>query len=108
MRTEIYIEHSAPSSEGADFEFDIKCGQPQGLSLRVVGIFHSVRSTYFFSLFTLHSSLPDRAFAIPYAIPYSIKILGGFAEGGNGVCIRSVYTHLKMQMHSVRRLNRNY
>ena len=32
-------------------------GQPQGLSLRVVGILHSVRSTYFFSLFTLHSSL---------------------------------------------------
>ncbi len=42
-------------------------------------IFHSVRSTHFFSLFTFHSSLPDRAFAIVYAIPYSIKILGGFA-----------------------------
>ena len=32
-------------------------GQPQGLSLRVVGIFQSVRSTCFFSIFTLHFSL---------------------------------------------------
>ena len=42
------------------------CGQPQGLSIRIVGIFHSVRSTHFFSLFTLHFSLPERAY-VPFA-----------------------------------------
>ena len=41
-------------------------GQPQGSPLRVVGIFHSVRSTHFFSLFTIHFSLPDRAY-VPFA-----------------------------------------
>ena len=38
------------------------CGQGQALSLRYDIIFHSVRSTHFFSLFTIHFSLPDRAY----------------------------------------------
>ena len=65
---------------------------------------HPLLFTLLFSLFTL---LCPSGLALAYAIAYSIKILGGFAEGGNGVCIRSVYTHLEMQMHAVRRLNRN-
>ena len=39
------------------------CGQGQALSLRYDIIFHSVRSTHFFSLFTFLSSLPVRSFA---------------------------------------------
>ena len=46
--------------------YQICCGQGQALSLRCYIIFHSVRSTHFFSLFTLHFSLPERAF-VPFA-----------------------------------------